>query len=259
MKPIKLATGDGFAEIVLNRPEILNAINLEMLTHLSEALDSCWKDERVKVIVLKGSGGNFSSGADLKQFLDFASGKGSPMEYGLKLHFEVVKKMREIPKPIIAEVRGYAIGAGLGLVTASDYAIASENSVFSCGYILIGLSPDTGTSFFIPRNCGLKRAFELMATGRTFSAKEALEYGIVTEVVPENRLEERVREVVRILVSRPRVAIANLKKLLNSTHSNRIDEHLGLELNLAMISAMTRDFLEGVSAMLKKREPKFHD
>jgi len=83
MKPIKLATGDGFAEIVLNRPEILNAINLEMLTHLSEAFDSCWKDERVKVIVLKGSGGNFSSGADLKQFLDFASGKGSPMEYGV--------------------------------------------------------------------------------------------------------------------------------------------------------------------------------
>lgn len=257
MKPVILEKNEKVAEITINRPKIHNALDVDVVKELSAALDNCWKDDNIKVIVLKGAGKSFSSGADLKQFMRFAAGEGNPAEYGLELHFGVVKKMREIPKPIIAEVKGYAIGAGVGLVTASDYAIAAESAVFSCGYILIGLSPDTGTSFLIPRGCSMKRAFELMSTGRRFSAREALDYGIVTEVVPDDKLEERVKEVVEIYLNRPRVAIANLKKLLNVTHSNKIDEHLAYELNLATMATLTRDFIEGVTAMLEKREAKF--
>lgn len=245
------------AEITLNRPEVHNAINMDVVRELSAALDKCWKDDEIKVIVLKGAGKSFSSGADLKQFVSFASGGGNPAEYGIRLHFDVIKKMREIPKPIIAEVKGYSIGAGVGLVSASDYAIAAESAVFSCGYVLIGLSPDTGTSFLIPRGCSMKRAFELMSTGREFSAKEAMEYGIVTEVVEDERLEERVREVVELYLNRPKVAIANLKRLLNVTHSNKMDEHLAFELNLATMATFTKDFAEGVMAKLEKREAKF--
>jgi 2-(1,2-epoxy-1,2-dihydrophenyl)acetyl-CoA isomerase len=257
MEFVKLEKDGKVAEITISRPEVHNAIDMGVVRDLSAALDDCWKDDGIKVIVLKGAGKSFSSGADLKQFMKFAAGEGNPVEYGLKLHFDVIKKMREIPKPIIAEVKGYSIGAGVGLVAASDYAIAAESAVFSCGYILIGLSPDTGTSFLIPRGCSMKRAFELMSTGRRFSAREALDYGIVTEVVPDDRLEERVREVVEIYLNRPRVAIANLKKLLNVTHSNKIDEHLAYELNLAMMATLTKDFIEGVTAMLEKREAKF--
>ncbi len=256
MDAVKLEKDGKVARIIINRPEIHNAIDFDVVDGLSEALDECWKDD-VKVVVLKGAGKSFSSGADLKQFLKFAAGEGSLLEYGIRLHLDVLKKMREIPKPVIAEIKGYIIGAGLGLAIASDYAIAAESAVFSCGFTLIGLSPDTGTSFFIPRSCGIKRAFELMSTGRRFSAREALEYGLVTEVVPDEELEERVGEVVEIYLNRPRMAIANLKRLLNVTHSNKLDEHLAFELNLAMMTTTTEDFAEGVKAMLEKREPRF--
>ncbi|MBO8180001.1 MAG: enoyl-CoA hydratase/isomerase family protein [Archaeoglobus sp.] len=257
MKSVILEKDEKVAEITLNRPEVHNALNMDMVKELSAALDDCWKDDDIKVIVLKGAGKSFSSGADLKQFMRFAAGEGNSAEYGLELHFGVVKKMREIPKPIIAEVKGYSIGGGVGLVAASDYAIAAESAVFSCGYVLIGLSPDTGTSFLIPRGASMKRAFELMSTGRRFSAREALQYGIVTEVVPDEKLRERVKEVVEIYLNRPREAIANLKRLLNITHSNKIDEQLALELNFVSMATLTKDFIEGVTAMLEKREARF--
>jgi len=143
------------------------------------------------------------------------------------------------------------------LVLASDYVVASESAKFSCGFVNIGLSPDTATSFFIPRCLGLKRAFELMSTGRIFSAKEALEYGVVTEVVSDSELEDRVKEVVEFYLNRPRTVIGYLKKLLDVTYSNTLDEHMGLEFSLALSSALSKDFIEGLTATVQKRQPKF--
>ncbi len=245
------------ARISFNRPEVHNALNMGLINELSQALDECERDESVKVVLLRGEGKSFCSGADLKQFFEFASGKGNAMKYGLEIHFSVLKKMRNLSKPIVAEVKGYTIGAGLGILLATDYAIAARSSIFSCGFILIGLSPDSGTSFFIPRSVNFKRAFELMSTGRRFSAEEALEYGFVTEVVDDDVLEKRVAEVVDLYLNRPRIAIANLKRLLNASHSNRLDEHLSFELNLAMLTTLSKDFAEGVMAGIEKREPKF--
>ena len=257
MKFLKFEKDGKVTRLILNRPEVHNALNMGLVNELSEALEECERDDSTKVILLKGEGRSFCSGADLKQFFEFISGSGNAMEYGLKIHFSILKKMRNLPKPVIAEVKGYSIGAGLGLVLATDYAVAARSSVFSCGFILIGLSPDSGTSFFIPRSVGFKRAFELMSTGRRFSAEEALEYGFVTEVVDDERLEERVEEVVRLYLNRPRIALGNLKKLLNVTHSNSLDEHLSFELNLAMLSTLSKDFAEGVRAGLEGKAPKF--
>ncbi len=130
MECVKLEKNGRVAEITLNRPEVHNAINMDMVTGLSKSLEECQKDDEIKVIVLKGEGKSFCSGADLRQFLKFAAGEGNPSEYGLKLHFDVIRKIRKIPKPVVAEVKGYAIGAGLGIVSASDYAVAAESAVF---------------------------------------------------------------------------------------------------------------------------------
>jgi len=256
MEFLKFEKEGKVAKLTLNRPEVHNALNMGLVNEISEALDECERDDSIKVILLRGEGKSFCSGADLKQFLEFIS-KGNAMEYGLKIHFSVLRKMRGMPKPIIAEVKGYSIGAGLGLVLASDYAIAAKSSIFSCGFILIGLSPDSGTSFFIPRSVSFKRAFELMSTGRRFSADEALEYGFVTEVVEDEVLGERVEEIVQLYLNRPRLALANLKKLLNASHSNALNEHLSFELSLAMLSSLSKDFVEGVRAGLERRQPRF--
>jgi 2-(1,2-epoxy-1,2-dihydrophenyl)acetyl-CoA isomerase len=257
MEFLKFEKEGKVARISFNRPQVHNALNMEMIKELSQALDKCEKDDSIKVILLRGEGKSFCSGADLKQFLEFTSGTGNAMEYGLKIHFSVLKKMRSLPKPIIAEVKGYSIGAGLGILLATDYAIAAKSSIFSCGFILVGLSPDSGTSFFIPRSVNFKRAFELMSTGRRFSAEEALNYGFVTEVVDDEMLEERVEEVVKLYLNRPRTALSNLKKLLNASHSNSLDEQLSFELCLAMLSTLSKDFVEGVKAGLEKRIPRF--
>ncbi|RLI77733.1 2-(1,2-epoxy-1,2-dihydrophenyl)acetyl-CoA isomerase [Archaeoglobales archaeon] len=257
MEFLKFEKEGKVARISFNRPEVHNALNMGLIEELSQALDECEKDDDIKVILLRGEGKSFCSGADLKQFLEFISGTGNAMEYGLKIHLSVLKKMRGLSKPIVAEVKGYSIGAGLGILLATDYAVAAKSSIFSCGFILVGLSPDSGTSFFIPRSVSFKRAFELMSTGRRFSAEEALEYGFVTEVVDDEMLEERVAEVINLYLNRPRTAIANLKKLLNASHSNSLDEHLSFELTLAMLSTLSKDFAEGVRAGLEKREPVF--
>jgi 2-(1,2-epoxy-1,2-dihydrophenyl)acetyl-CoA isomerase len=257
MEFLKFEKDGRVARITLNRPEVHNALNMGLINEISQALDECERDDGIKVILLRGEGKSFCSGADLKQFLEFATGKGNAMEYGLKIHFSILKMMRDIPKPIIAEVKGYSIGAGLGLVLAADYAIAARSSTFSCGFILLGLSPDSGTSYFIPRSVSFKRAFELMSTGRRFSADEALEYGFVTEVVDDEKLQERVEEVIQLYLNRPRIALGNLKRLLNTTHSNSLDEHFSFELNLAMLSALSKDFVEGVRASIEKRKPDF--
>jgi 2-(1,2-epoxy-1,2-dihydrophenyl)acetyl-CoA isomerase len=257
MEFLKFEKDGRVARISLNRPEVHNALNMGLIDELSQALNECERDDSIRLILLRGEGKSFCSGADLKQFLEFAFGRGNAMEYGLKIHFSILKRMRRIPKPIIAEVKGYSIGAGLGLLLAADYAVAARSSIFSCGFILLGLSPDSGTSYFIPRSVSFKRAFELMSTGRTFSAEEALEYGFVTEVVDDEKLEERVEEVIQLYLRRPRIALGNLKELLNATHSNSLEEHFSLELNLAMLSALSKDFAEGVKAGIERRKPNF--
>ncbi len=244
------------AEIILNRPEVHNSVNHQMAVDMAEALKLC-SDGEVKVVVMRGKGRSFCSGADIRAFIEMYNDPEKLAEFAEVFHDDIIKAIRKLPKPVIVEAKGYVFGAGLSLVLASDYAIASSDTVFSSGFARIGLSPDTGSSFFFPRATGMKRAFELMSTARRFDAQEALRYGIVTEVAPPPSLEARVNEVAEMYLKMPGKVIESVKQLLNVSYSNNLDDHLKLEMEYVMKSATTEDFREGLKAFIEKREPKF--
>jgi|Deesub1362B_J571_1020462.scaffolds.fasta_scaffold00260_21 2-(1,2-epoxy-1,2-dihydrophenyl)acetyl-CoA isomerase len=253
---IRFSTKERIAEIILNRPEVHNSVNYQMASDIAEALKLC-RDDEIKVVVLRGEGKSFCSGADIRAFIEMYNNPQKLTEFGDIFHNGIIKAIRELPKPVIAEAKGYIFGGGLSIILASDYAIASEDTTFSSGFARIGLSPDTGSSFFFPRATTMKRAFELMSTARRFDAKEALGYGIVTEVVPPTSLEARVNEVAKMYLRMPSKVIASIKQLLNVSYSNNLEEHLKLEMEHVMRTARTEDFREGIKAFIEKREPEF--
>jgi len=253
---IRFSTRERIAEITLNRPEVHNSVNYQMAYEMAEALKLC-KEGDTKVVVLRGEGKSFCSGADIRAFIEMQDNPEKLTEFGEVFHNGIIRAIRELPKPVIVEAKGYIFGGGLSLVLASDYAVASEDTTFSSGFARIGLSPDTGSSFFFPRVTGMKRAFELMSTARRFDAGEAMKYGIVTEVVPSASLKARVDEVARMYLKMPRKVIASIKQLLNVSYSNSLDEHLRLEMEHVMTSARSKDFREGIRAFIEKREPEF--
>ena len=253
---VRFLTRGRIAEVILNRPEVHNSVNYQMTADIAEALKLC-RDDGIKVVVLRGEGKSFCSGADIRAFVEMFSQTEKLAEFAEIFHNGIIKAMRGLPKPVIVEAKGFVFGAGLSMVLASDYAVASQDTTFSSGFARIGLSPDTGSSFFFPRATGMKRAFELMSTARRFDAEEALRYGIVTEVVPSASLKERVDEVARTYLKMPGKVIASIKQLLNVSHSNTLEEQLRLEMEHVMESAKTEDFREGIRAFIEKREPKF--
>ena len=253
---IRFSTKDRVAEIILNRPEVHNSVNYQMAVEVAEALNFC-RDSSIKVVIIRGEGKSLCSGADLRSFAEIYSQPGKLSEFAEIFHDGIIKAIRYLPKPVIVEAKGFVVGAGLSLVLASDYAVASKDAVFSTGFARIGLSPDTGSSFFLPRVTGLKRAFELLSTARRFDAEEALKYGVVTEMVSRESLRARVEEVAELYLKMPGNVIESIKKLLNVSYSNSIDEHLKLETELVMKSVNAENFREGLRAFMEKREPEF--
>jgi 2-(1,2-epoxy-1,2-dihydrophenyl)acetyl-CoA isomerase len=253
---IRFSIRERIAEIVLNRPQVHNSVNYQMASDIAEALKLC-RDDDVKVVVLRGEGRSFCSGADIRTFVEMQDDPEKLIEFGEIFHNGIIRAIRELSKPVIVEAKGYIFGGGLSLVLASDYAVASEDTTFSSGFARIGLSPDTGSSFFFPRVTGMKRGFELMSTARLFDAEEALKYGIVTEVVPSASLRSRVDEVARMYLKMPGKVVASIKQLLNVSYSNSLEEHLRLEMEHVMRSAKSEDFREGIRAFIEKREPEF--
>ena len=239
--------------ITINRAENHNAINTEVVEGLAKSLKKCEKDE-IKAVVLKGKGKSFCSGADLLEFKKFVD-RGGLEYYSRIFHDEIIKRIRNLKKAVIVEAKGYVFGAGLSLLFAADYAIASKNTTFSSGFARIGLSPNTGSSFFFPRVVGLKKAFELMSTARQFNAMEALNLGVVNEVVDEDELNKRVKEVASLYTTISSKVVFYIKQLLNVSLSNTLDEHLQLEERLILDTAKSADFLyrlENIISKIKK-------
>jgi 2-(1,2-epoxy-1,2-dihydrophenyl)acetyl-CoA isomerase len=238
--------------ITLNRPEKLNALDASVHAGLREALAEGAEPD-VRAVVLTGAGRGFCVGQDLGEFSEVGDIGAALQE---RYHPNVLA-IRALEKPVLAAVNGVAAGAGLSLACACDLRIASDSATLVPGFIGIGLVPDAGGAYFLGRLLGTPRAFELMASGRRLTAEEALEWGLVSEVVPEDRLGKRAAEVAARWAAGPTRGIALTKRLFDSAERASLQETLALEAELQAEATGTQDFAEGVAAFMEKRQAEF--
>jgi 2-(1,2-epoxy-1,2-dihydrophenyl)acetyl-CoA isomerase len=243
----------GVMTITLNRPDVLNAFDRAMQDAFRAALKEA-RDPEVRAVVLTGAGRGFCVGQDLKEFQD---GAGDLAERLRSTYNRNVLALRSLDKPVIAAVNGPAAGAGLALAAACDIRIAADSATFVPAFINIGLIPDTGASFFVPRLLGYEKAFEWLCSGKSLTAADAHAWGFVSEVVEAGKLASRVAEVAAGLGALPTRAIGMTKRLLDHAASSTLEEQLELEAQLQAAAAESEDFAEGVAAFLEKRDPRF--
>jgi 2-(1,2-epoxy-1,2-dihydrophenyl)acetyl-CoA isomerase len=254
MSSILVEIKDQVATLTLNRPEKFNAFNREMALLLQQELDACRQNE-IRAVVITGNGKAFCAGQDLGEVVD---PQGPGMARILKEHYNpIVTRIRELGKPVIAAVNGVAAGAGANLALCADITIAGESANFIQAFSKIGLVPDTGGSFFLPRLIGMQRAAALMMTGDKLSATEAAGMGMIWKVVPDQELLGQAESLAKQLATMPTTALGLIKQQLNASFTNTIEEQLQLEDRLQQQAAATADFREGVQAFLEKRTARF--
>jgi 2-(1,2-epoxy-1,2-dihydrophenyl)acetyl-CoA isomerase len=251
---LRYALDNGIATITLNRPEVYNALNDEITFELQDAFKQVANDETVRVVVLTGEGKAFCSGQDLK------SGTGQKRSFLDSLHKRynpIIRAIRNLPKPAIARVNGVAAGAGCSIALACDVIIASEDAVLTEVFINIGLVPDSGSSYFLPRLVGMAKAFELCSMGTKIKAAEAEAIGLINKAVPSANLDEAVASYSTYYASAPTKSIGIIKKMLNKSGTSTLDQMLDYEAYCQEIAGSSEDYNEGVSAFLEKRKPSF--
>lgn len=245
--------------ITLNRPDVLNAFNDALTTELAEALKTAERDANVRAIIITGSGRAFSSGQDLGDLKKkYVPGHVPHLGDDLRRRYNpIIQRIREMEKPVIAAVNGVAAGAGCSLALACDMRIASEHASFIEVFINVGLIPDSGSTFTLPRLVGAGKAFELCTLGSKVDAQEALRLGIVNQVVSAEELMDAANKVAARLAGLPGRAIALTKRLLNQSMENDLSAQLEAEAYAQETAGRTADHFEGVSAFLEKRKPDF--
>ena len=239
--------------ITLNRPDVLNAFTAELHRQLVGALKEAREDD-VRAVVITGAGRGFCVGQDLNEFGEAARDIAGRLRAN---YHPTIRAVRELEKPVIAAVNGPAAGAGLSFACACDLRVAAESAAFVPAFINIGLVPDMGGTFFVTRLLGPSRAFEWMTSGRRLTAQEALEWGLVSEVVPDDRLAGRAAEWAAQLAAMPTRGIGLSKRLFDNADRATLEEQLEREAQLQAAATRTDDFREGVNAFLEKREPRF--
>ncbi len=247
----------GVANVALNRPKKLNAFDGTMHDELYTALGEAAEDEEIRCIVVRGEGKGFSAGADLAQIIEGADGDPDLGEYLRSTYSRLVKRMVGIEKPIVAALHGPVYGAGVGIALACDLRVAAENTKFSVAFIKIGLMPDAGVTFLLPRVVGLGRAMEMSMLGDAVEAEEAYRIGLVNRVVPEDFLPEETRNLAEHLATMPTAALGRIKHSLYASFETDLETALESEAEGQTFCGYTQDHKEGVTAFFEKREAKF--
>jgi 2-(1,2-epoxy-1,2-dihydrophenyl)acetyl-CoA isomerase len=249
-------TAVGTATITLNRPDKLNAFNDLMIRETTAAFRQAGRDGRVRCVVLTGNGRAFSSGQDLAD-VESRSGEFSIGEHLRHGYHKLIMQMVRLEKPIIAAVNGIAAGAGCGVALAADIRIASDKASFMLAFSRVGLVPDSGTNWFLPRLIGQARAYEMAITADKIPAQQAYEWGMVNRVVPAEQLMETVASWAGPLASGPTLAYGLTKRAMFKAWQTDLPEALAYEAYLQEIAGRSHDFAEGVQAFLEKRPAEF--
>ena len=261
MNPVETNLQDGIFTITLSRPKQFNALNWDMLNGLDEAVQFIEGSSDVRCVVIEGKGDNFMAGGDIVYFHDLidteASEKRKIFSELISTVHQLVERLADLPVPVIAKVRGAAAGFGISLVAGCDLAIGTKNSFYTSAYNLLGTSPDGGSTFYIPRSVGMKKAMEIALLTKRYSADEALEIGLINQVVDDEDLNATVEKVANQIAKSARLAVSNAKKLIRQSFQNDLNSQLKLEQELFLDCAGSDDFAEGVRAFVEKRPPNF--
>jgi 2-(1,2-epoxy-1,2-dihydrophenyl)acetyl-CoA isomerase len=253
---VQLETRGAVALVTLNRPESSNTLNLQMAMDLLAAALACARNATVRAVVLTGAGRNFCFGGDLRAMASReTAGDDYIRELTTYLH-AAISHFTRMDAPVIAAVNGTAAGAGVGLVAMADIALCAPGSKFNLAYTNAGLTPDAGTSFLLPRIIGAKRTMELMLLNRTLLAADALGWGLVNEVVPDEQLLARAHELAEHLAGGATGAFGATKRLVAAS-LGAFESQMVLESETIAAHAVGSDGAEGISAFLEKRRPQF--
>ncbi len=246
---------EGFATIQLLRPKVFNSFNRALALEVQALLQECQVREDIRAVVLTGTGKAFSAGQDLQEIID---PNGPALSQILQEHYNpIIQQIRSLEKPVIAAVNGVAAGAGANIALACDLVIASKSASFIQAFSKIGLIPDSGGTYFLPRLIGFQKATALMLLGEKVSAEDAEKIGMIYKVFEDEIFEKEVEKIAVQLASMPTKALWLTKKALNASLQNDLTTQLALEDKLQSEAGETSDYKEGVTAFLEKRKPIF--
>ena len=252
---IKFEIKEGVGKITLNRPDKYHSFVREMALQLQDALDKCNDDKSVRAILITATGKAFCAGQDLGEATD---PNGPDLTQIVQEHYNpIIKKIRNMEKPVVAAVNGVAAGAGASIALCCDIVIAAESASFIQAFSKIGLIPDSGGTFFLPRLIGMQKAAALMMTAEPVTATDAVNMGMIYKVFSDDSFEEESWKLVSKLAMMPTKGLGLTKRLLNASYSNNFEEQLDMEDKCQTIAGNTSDFKEGIEAFFEKRKPNF--
>ena len=252
---LNISKSGGVAELTFNRPDKFNSFNQELAFAVQKALDDCENDNSIRAIVIRGEGKAFCAGQDLAEATD---PNGPPLKSIVGKHYNpIIERIQKIEKPIIAAVNGVAAGAGANIALACDIVVATESAKFIQAFSAIGLIPDSGGTYFLPRLVGRQKALSLMLTGDRIEAKEAEAMNMIYKSVSDDEFDEYVSNLAAKLAKMPTKGFGLTKRAVNASMNNSLTEQLSLEEELQTIAGQTHDFKEGTAAFLEKRKPNF--
>ena len=252
---LEVTTKEGVLTITFDRPDKFNAFNRELALGVQEALRLAATDAKVRCVVITGAGKAFCAGQDLGEAI---AEDGPTLRDIVAKHYNpIIKAIRELPKPVIAAVNGVAAGAGANIALACDIVVATESASFVQAFSKIGLIPDSGGTFILPRLIGIQKAAALMMTGEPVLAKDAENMGMIYKYYTDDSFETESWKLVSKLAKMPTKGLGLTKRLLNASSSNDLENQLNMEDECQVIAAETADFKEGVQAFLEKRKPNF--